>query len=1080
MKGKFRLKAALLILLFFIPLCVLGYLFFRVTDDASNRIERGVIERIIAAESPVFYDDGKTPIGVFFEKTHRSYIKYEDIPKTFVKAIVASEDRSFFRHCGFDIKAILRAFLANLGSGTVIQGGSTITQQTAKNIFKREKRSYKAKFKELIQAFLLERRYSKEEILEMYANQFFVTGYGKGLGIASQYFFAKDARELDLVEAAFIAGSLKGPNRYNPFIKTGEREKQRAMELAKERKDYVLSNMLRENFITRSEYLEAKSKEVPFKEGKITYRLKVVMDYIRRQLESDYFKEILLEQGVDNIATSGIGIFTSINKQIQDQALQSLRQWLPRLDVQLRGYGSIKDDMIPEIGAKGLPGKLTDGLPFFARITHIDQNSEAGSLVVAWNGGGGIIGYEGMKDMGEAWIKWKRGSWSRFQKADVPSFLKIFCVGELIPVRVVEESQRKPAKGLCLASVPQLEGGLIVLQKGMVSAMVGGFYDRFFNRSVDARRQLGSIFKPFVLSAALNLKWNSLDPLENITTFYDFENTDYIPRPDHRPESDKVSLAWAGVKSENLAAVWLLYHLTDNLTLGEFRKIVEITGFSRRENEDYSAYEKRLRDGFGILAGSETLREAAFEESKKELGSDIIFGDFGDADVTGEIIKKTNRLYYNLNLEDLNIEESEVAQLERYDFSRLIEKAFNIKDLLGKLEAVYSTKVLSETGRRTLINVASRLFFDQEHQGRIIYSENPKSITPSLLATLKPDDLLEKVAFLNTKDIWIEGVIPCRALELLASYTETGYKRLASKRPYELETLSKIRDFRTLVNISYVVYLAKELGIMTQLDPVLSLPLGPTSISIMEAALAYNSIMTGNAVAPLADGGVEMIPLITKITDRQGEVIWQYTPKQKKVLSDRVRFLMVDILRKVVKVGTGKKAEEAVRVMLNMEGKDIGVPVPSYGKTGTANRFTNSSYVGFIPGVNTESGEMDLNSGYVIAGYVGYDDNRPMKSDKFSIYGSSGALPLWIDTANAVVNTDKYKENFQPAELIFEDTGKGFYQGMIPVNVSPASGLPAPEEKRTDSTAEIIAEAQFKDERLILKRHFEPVTGGTN
>ena len=113
------------------------------------------------------------------------------------------------------------------------RGGSTITQQTAKNVFRREtRRSYKAKFKELIQAFLLERRYSKEEILEMYANQFFVTGYGKGLGIASQYFFAKDARDLDLVEAAFIAGSLKGPNRYNPFIKTGEKEKQRALKLA--------------------------------------------------------------------------------------------------------------------------------------------------------------------------------------------------------------------------------------------------------------------------------------------------------------------------------------------------------------------------------------------------------------------------------------------------------------------------------------------------------------------------------------------------------------------------------------------------------------------------------------------------------------------------------------------------------------------------------------------------------------------------------------------------------------------------------------------------------------------------------
>ena len=107
--------------------------------------------------------------------------------------------------------------IANIKAGRVVQGGSTLTQQTAKNIFVRQKRSYWAKLKELMQAILLERRYSKEEILEMYINQFFVTGFGKGLRIAAEYYFDKPAEELDLVESAFIAGSVKGPNRYNPF-----------------------------------------------------------------------------------------------------------------------------------------------------------------------------------------------------------------------------------------------------------------------------------------------------------------------------------------------------------------------------------------------------------------------------------------------------------------------------------------------------------------------------------------------------------------------------------------------------------------------------------------------------------------------------------------------------------------------------------------------------------------------------------------------------------------------------------------------------------------------------------------------
>ena len=191
-------------LLFFISSCFLGYIFYKVTDEASTYIRRGAVDRIIASESPVFYDDCITPIGVFFEKTHSKYIYYNNIPKFFVNALIAAEDKNFFDHSGFDLKAIIRAFIANIKAGKVVQGGSTLTQQTAKNIFKREKRSYQAKLKEMIQAFLFEKRYTKEEILEMYSNQFFVTGYGKGLRIAAQYYFDKEAEDLDLVEGAFM------------------------------------------------------------------------------------------------------------------------------------------------------------------------------------------------------------------------------------------------------------------------------------------------------------------------------------------------------------------------------------------------------------------------------------------------------------------------------------------------------------------------------------------------------------------------------------------------------------------------------------------------------------------------------------------------------------------------------------------------------------------------------------------------------------------------------------------------------------------------------------------------------------
>jgi penicillin-binding protein 1A len=263
-----------LFLFFGLILVVAGaftFLYVQLSAETKERIQRGAIESIIFSESPVFYDDGETVMGVFFENIHRRYIQYPHIPPQFVKAIVAAEDKNFFTHPGFDIKAIARAMIANFRHGRVSQGGSTITQQTAKNVFEREKRSYKAKVKELMQALLLEREYSKEEILEMYVNQFFVTGIGRGLRIGAQYFFDKEAESLDLVECAFIAGSVKSPNRYNPFTKKTEAEREEALKLATRRKDYVLSKMLALNFITREDYEKAKAKEIPFKQGKLGY-----------------------------------------------------------------------------------------------------------------------------------------------------------------------------------------------------------------------------------------------------------------------------------------------------------------------------------------------------------------------------------------------------------------------------------------------------------------------------------------------------------------------------------------------------------------------------------------------------------------------------------------------------------------------------------------------------------------------------------------------------------------------------------------------------------------------------------------
>ena len=1074
----------------FLALVLLGFLsilaaaallysiYSEVSEEAKEKIKRGAIDSIVFSESPVYYDDGETVLGVFFDKTHRRYIEYKSIPPFFIKALVATEDKTFFTHPGFDAKAMVRAMIANYRAGRIAQGGSTLTQQTAKNIFSREKRSYQAKLKELMEALLLEQHYTKEEILEMYVNQFFVTGIGRGLRIAAQYFFDKEAEDLDLVECAFIAGSIKSPNRFNPFTKRTEAEKREARRLSRQRKDHVLGNMLEMNFITPQEYEQAKQKEVPFKQGKLGYRLNVILDYIREQLESDYFKNILFDQGVENIATSGIRIYTSVNKDMQEGALRSIRKHLPLLDVKLSGYRDELSTKRYEEFADDLSGKVKSDLPFLCRIAALSADKQNPHLVVTCGDTDEIIDYEGLQPVGDAWIKGKSGLWTNFEKRHVPDFLKQLRVGDTVPVQSLS-FESPGGKKLILSEVPELEGGIIVVQGGMVRAMVGGFFDRFFNRATDAKRQLGSIFKPLVYAAALQLNWNTMDPLINEHDLFRYQSTFYLPRPDHPPESNRVSMAWAGAKSENLATVWLLYHLTDQLSPGEFNQVIEGLGLNRRDDETYDHYVARIRDKHGIMVDKELLLEAAFEEAKKEIESELIFSGHEKA------IDFLRRLHYTLDTSELNLQTPEEVRIFRLNYSRLLSlhgemkrKFRNLKELLflykGNQEHALEPMIRAELPHFCLQQ-------QEEADTHVLFAPSPQRSPIPSCESLSLDSAVEVFQKTTEEDVWLEGLISSSTIALLESHSKELYDKWAPKRKYDAEVLYKLSDFRRLVNLLYITRLSEQMGISTKLDPVLSFPLGANSISILEAALAYETMMTGK-VYPLGDKlATGMVPIISKIVDRQGRTVWEYAPQPKRVLSERVSTLVTDILRAVMDNGTGRSAKEAIRLNVQAEEEKLSVLIKSYGKTGTANRFTNSSFVGFVPGPDKNSGEMDLENGYVVASYVGYDDNRPMKSRHISIYGSAGALPLWIDSVNRIINSPQYRKSLQMADLAFdtgsEETGKD--EKFRSISISPKSGLPATlgNEPATGNFPRALTELELQDNAWTLKRVFEPPQG---
>jgi len=296
-------------------------------QNPSGKFDLATINGILTGESHVFYRDGKTRFGAFFNETHRFYVKYDSLPKFLVDAVVAAEDAKFWEHNGFDISGIARAIRNNLKNSHLSQGGSTITQQTVKNLFGREEHTLTAKIREFADALRLEKKYKKEAILEFYLNQFHVTGNGKGIGVASVYFFNKNISELTLEECAFIAGILKAPK---------NAEKNRI-----DRTKYVLRRMLETEKITKAQYDSAKIPEL----NKGEFRIKeysALLTEVEKIFNKPYFKKFFEEYGIDDWKTDGLKISTTLDKNIQDIAMKSVKNNLLKLQAKLATEDSIQ------------------------------------------------------------------------------------------------------------------------------------------------------------------------------------------------------------------------------------------------------------------------------------------------------------------------------------------------------------------------------------------------------------------------------------------------------------------------------------------------------------------------------------------------------------------------------------------------------------------------------------------------------------------------------------------------------------------------------------------------------------------
>jgi membrane peptidoglycan carboxypeptidase len=1058
-----------------------GVLYWLVVVNPGPEMEPEYIEGILGRESPVFYRDGEAKIGVLFQDAHRQYLPYHLIPKEFVNAIVAAEDDQFFSHYGVDIFGIARAMIANIRAGRIIQGGSTITQQTAKNLFKRESRTFRAKFKELLYAFRLEYHYPKEKILEFYVNQFFVSGNGHGLGVAARYYFDKDVEELTLLENAFIAGSVKRPNYYNPFTKSSEEMAEKARRRAEQRAGYVLGKMHRLGYITEDEYSRARSGNLVFERGRMSFALNTVMDLVRDGLATPEISELLEENGISNVSTSGIRIITTVDQELQESALFHLRRELSRLDARLRGY--LREEVQAEYSGLDYAGDpvIRPGSFLFGTVSTMELDREDGPLIRVSLGAKqpeGIIGRAGLERMLTAQVRFKRQRWSEAGKEDLPELLAQLRTGDRVFVSVTDvDLTGRPV--LDLERYPQLEGAALVLQEGVIRAMAGGMENRYFNRAVDARRLMGSTFKPYLFTAALQLGWTSTDLLDNRRNVFVFQDMPYFPRPDHQSPHDEVSLSWAGVTSENLAAVWLLYHLTDQLTPPRLHEVAARLDLAPREKngemEHPESFRQRIRDGYGIVVDHETLEQAAYDRAVKMLAADFLFAD------RAQEYDELSRLPYGLHFEGYAQEilkqmeepdpEGKLSESEREELQlRLQILGRNYLGLAETMEAFrrYQTFLAGRTGLTKIFDALAFLdresgvlqpegSFYRDRNGSIVFSLRDPDAEWVKVSDAEVRSMLGGGGDARRAEFWeqvrLEGCLSVYAYEQVTSQLQTEKEDLLAADPYSIEVLAAVRDYRVMVGLQYLISLGRQAGISEPLEPVLSFPLGSNVISLLDSLRLYESLVTGRNYFPASlerqAGGDELfsgLSLIERIETVEGETIYSRETASERLIGDKVSAAVGNILQNTVRYGTGRYAHDNVRLSSSDPRKrklldSLNQPVPLMGKTGTANQFRNAAFLGYVPAIAARESVALIPGGCTVGVYVGYDDNRQMVRTSTHITGASGALPAWAAIAQSIVNLENRGEDIDVADLSFNglplrypDTGQVF------VPVDPEGG----------------------------------------
>lgn len=296
----------------------------------------------LVENSYIFDHEGRLISEVINAQQNRTYLSFEDIPEIVKTLYIESEDNRFYEHIGFDAAGMLRAVLINAQSQSVEQGGSTITQQLARNVFLSHEQSYNRKLSELLYSYQLEKNFSKEQILEAYLNVIYFGNGTYGIGTASTYYFNKQIQELSLAELVFISAIPNNPTMYDPvknFKATKERQ-ERLLQLLYE--NGAISNDELRNAINDSITLSIKSR-IDTNADYVTYvhyelkQLIAEKEGISKQLETTKNKEALekqLNERVNKVLSNGVIIHTGLESERQKTLVRAIEKYIPSNDIQ--------------------------------------------------------------------------------------------------------------------------------------------------------------------------------------------------------------------------------------------------------------------------------------------------------------------------------------------------------------------------------------------------------------------------------------------------------------------------------------------------------------------------------------------------------------------------------------------------------------------------------------------------------------------------------------------------------------------------------------------------------------------------